>query len=167
MDVRTVHVPPGYGEGMPWKVDDGFDVEGFLARPLVARLATVGPFVRPLWFLWEDGAFWWLTGPWSKLRDHLSIDPYVALVVDHTDVATGEVKIVTARGIAEVVEWDAERAMRKFTKYLGPNPAAWDPRFLSSWNEDFRTGAREDPDGFGKLVPRTLVARDKSFKVSW
>lgn len=150
---------------MAWKIDDGFDLDVFLARPLVARLATHGPFVRPLWFVWEDGAFWWLTGPWSQLRDHLARDPNVALVVDHTDIATGEVKIVTARGRAEVVAWDAGRAQRKFTKYLGPDRAAWDPRFLSSWDPASRTGSHDDPDGFGKLVPRSLVARDKSFKV--
>jgi nitroimidazol reductase NimA-like FMN-containing flavoprotein (pyridoxamine 5'-phosphate oxidase superfamily) len=148
-----------------WKIDEGFDLEAFLARPLVARLATTGPFVRPLWFLWEDGAFWWLTGPWSKLREHLARDPNVALVVDHTDVATGEVKIVTARGGAEVVAWDADRAKRKFTKYLGRDVAAWDPRFLSSWDPAFRTGCDEDPDGFGRLVPRTLVASDRSYLV--
>ncbi len=38
-------------------------LEAFLAQPLVAHLATAGPTVTPIWFLWEDGAFWWLTGP--------------------------------------------------------------------------------------------------------
>ncbi|MEU1944007.1 pyridoxamine 5'-phosphate oxidase family protein, partial [Streptomyces sp. NPDC020125] len=33
-----------------------FDVAAFLARPLVAQLATEGPRVRPVWFLWEDHA---------------------------------------------------------------------------------------------------------------
>jgi nitroimidazol reductase NimA-like FMN-containing flavoprotein (pyridoxamine 5'-phosphate oxidase superfamily) len=150
---------------MAWKIDDGFDLEAFLARPLVARLATIGPRVRPLWFIWEDGAFWWLTGPWAKLRDYLAADPRVALVVDHTDVETGEVKIVTALGEAEIVPWDAGRAERKFTRYLGSDTSRWDPRFLSSWDPAFRTGSDDEPDGFGRLVPRTLVARDRSFKV--
>ena len=153
---------------MAWKIDDGFDLEAFLARPLVARLATAtdtGPRVRPLWYVWEDGAFWWLTGPWSRLRDHLAKDPRVALVVDHTDVATGEVKIVTVLGDAEIVPWEAGRAKRKFSRYLGPDTSRWDPRFLSSWNAEFRTGSDDDPDGFGRLVPRTLVASDRSYKV--
>ena len=51
------------------------DVDDFLAQPLVARVATNGPDVRPVWFLWEDGAFWWLTGPWSRLAEHLRDDP--------------------------------------------------------------------------------------------
>jgi hypothetical protein len=45
----------------------GFDVEAFLAQPLTARVAAAGPTVRPVWFLWEDGAFWWLTGGWARL----------------------------------------------------------------------------------------------------
>ncbi|CAM5274868.1 hypothetical protein SPURM210S_06182 [Streptomyces purpurascens] len=35
-----------------------FDVDAFLRRPLTARLATNGPTVRPVWFLWEEDAFW-------------------------------------------------------------------------------------------------------------
>jgi hypothetical protein len=43
-----------------------FDVDAFLREPLTARLATGGPTVRPVWFLWEEGAFWVLTGPWAS-----------------------------------------------------------------------------------------------------
>ncbi len=39
-----------------------FDLDVFLEQPLVARLATAGPLIRPVWFLWEEKAFWWLTG---------------------------------------------------------------------------------------------------------
>ena len=63
------------------------DVPEFLAQPLVARLAVTGkdghPTVRPVWFLFEDKTFWWLTGSsYSRLQDLLAIDPRVALVVD-------------------------------------------------------------------------------------
>ncbi len=54
-----------------------FDVDPFLARPLTARIATNGPTVRPTWFLWEDGAFWILTGPWARLLDLVRIDPAI------------------------------------------------------------------------------------------
>ena len=39
------------GASTTWTVDDGFDLDGFLGQPLVARVATVGrtgPSVRPL-----------------------------------------------------------------------------------------------------------------------
>jgi nitroimidazol reductase NimA-like FMN-containing flavoprotein (pyridoxamine 5'-phosphate oxidase superfamily) len=150
---------------MAWKIDEGFDLEEFLARPLVARLATAGPLVRPLWFIWEDEAFWWLTGPWSKLAEILENDPRVALVVDVTDLDTGEVKGVTARGEAEIVPWDAARAKRKFIRYLGPDETKWDPRFRSSWDPAARTGSDDEPNAMGRLRPRTLVASDSSFKV--
>src|SRR4051812_13060153 len=42
-----------------------------LNQPLTARIATCGPTVRPVRFLWEDGAFWVLTGPWARLFDHV------------------------------------------------------------------------------------------------
>ena len=44
-----------------------FDIDAFLSQPLTARIATNGPTVRPTWFLWEDQAFWILTGPWARL----------------------------------------------------------------------------------------------------
>ena len=43
-----------------------FDVDEFLALPLTARLATNGPTVRPVWYLWEGGSFWILTGSWAN-----------------------------------------------------------------------------------------------------
>jgi Pyridoxamine 5'-phosphate oxidase len=42
------------GAGTTWTVDDGFDLDGFLGQPLVARVATVGrsgPSVRAVWYL--------------------------------------------------------------------------------------------------------------------
>lgn len=96
-----------------WAIEDGFDLDGFLSQPLVARLAThgrAGPTVRPLWYLWEERAFWWLTGGWSKLAGLLARDPRVALVVDTCDLDSGEVLQVIARGRAEVRPFDAERA---------------------------------------------------------
>lgn len=86
-----------------------FDVDTFLRQPLTARLATSGPTVRPVWFLWEDGAFWVLTGPWARLFDRVKDDPHVALVVDECDVATGRVQQVIARGRAELVPFDVAR----------------------------------------------------------
>lgn len=129
------------------------DVDAFLARPLVARVAAAGPTVRPVWFVWEEGAFWWLTGSWSGLEDVLAQDARVALVVDTCDLATGEVLQVTARGRAEVVPFDAARARRKLARYLGPEP--WSARFAVTF---------EDPSvRFVRLVPETLRSRDLSF----
>ena len=57
------------------RIDEGFDLDAFLAEPLVARVAARGPSILAVWFLWEDGAFWWLTGGWSHLSATLKGGP--------------------------------------------------------------------------------------------
>ena len=106
-----------------------FHLDSFLARPLTARVATSGPTVRQAWFLWEDGAFWILTGPWARLLARVEADPVIALVVDVCDLATGLVRQVIARGAAEILPFDAPRGRRKLTRYLGADESKWDSRF--------------------------------------
>lgn len=113
------------------------ELEDFLALPLVARVAMNcprGPTIRPIWFLYEDAAFWWLTGSsYSRLGEWLARDPRVALVVDTCDLSTGEVLGVTAVGRAEVGPLDVDRAKRKLAKYLGSDEELWDQRFREAF----------------------------------
>jgi hypothetical protein len=111
------------------RIEDGFGLDGFLAQPLVARVAAAGPSVRAVWFPWEDGAFWWLTGNWSRLPAILKADPRVALIVDTCDLATGEVLQVTAAGEAEIYQLDPGRARRILRRYLGTDESRWPERF--------------------------------------
>lgn len=135
--------------------DDPFDVDAFLAQPLVARVATVGPTVRPVWFLWEEGAFWWLTGSYARLPDVLARDPRMAIVVDVCDLVTGRTWQVNASGVGELLAFDADRARRKFTKYLGADEDAWPEQFKATF---------KDPDAaFVRLAPARLRAMDMSF----
>lgn len=133
-----------------------FDVEQFLRRPLVARVATVGPVVVPVWFLWEGGAFWWLTGSWSSMAERLEEDRRVALVIDTCDLDTGQTHQVAARGEATVVPYDAARARRKLVRYLGPDERRWDPRFKPDDGAD-------GTSAFVQMIPASLSARDRSF----
>jgi len=138
-----------------WDVERGFDLDRFLGRPLVARVATTGPTVRPVWYLWEERAFWWLTGRWSRLAGIIERDPSVALVVDTCDLQTGEILQVIARGRAERLPFHADRARRWGQRYLGPDERSWGR---------FQTGVFEDPTTcFVRLAPATLRARDLSF----
>ena len=140
-----------------WQVPPAFDLDAFLAQPLVARVAPVGAGVRPVWYLWQDDAFWWLTGAWSRLTDILRRDPRVSLVVDSCDLATGRVLQVTARGSAEVVPVDGSLARRRLVRYLGPDEETWDD-FL-------KERALRDPTAhFVRLAPSSLVAQDLSFR---
>lgn len=137
---------------------DPFDVDAFLALPLVARVATSAPSIRPVWYLWEDQAFWWLTGPWSKLPQHLADDPAVAVVVDTCDVHTGQTRQVSASGRAELVAADPARTERKLRRYLGPDPGRWDERFRAYLDRDDAAMVR--------LAPARLMAQDLSFRPS-
>ena len=136
-----------------------FDVDSFLRQPLTARIATNGPTVRPVWFLWEDGAFWVLTGPWARLFDRVTADPAVALVVDECDVATGLVRQVIARGKAELVPFDIARGRRKLVRYLGADETRWDGRFTGYLYDD---PARRGTVWL-RLRPESVTAQDLSY----
>jgi nitroimidazol reductase NimA-like FMN-containing flavoprotein (pyridoxamine 5'-phosphate oxidase superfamily) len=135
-----------------------FDVDQFLAQPLTARIATNGPTVRPTWFLWEDGAFWILTGPWARLPDRVRADPAIALVVDDCDLATGAVRQVIARGAAELLPFDVPRGRRKLTRYLGDDETRWDERFRRYLHDDAAAV-------WLRLRPVRLAAKDLSYFV--
>ncbi|GAA1189312.1 hypothetical protein GCM10009654_53560 [Streptomyces hebeiensis] len=136
-----------------------FDIDFFLSAPLTARIATNGPTVRPVWFLWEEGAFWILTGPWAGLHDRVRADPRVSLVVDVCDLPTGHVRQVIARGSAELVPFDAPRGRRKLARYLGPDESRWDPRFVHYLHDD----PRQRGTTWLRLAPASLMARDLSY----
>ncbi|MFJ7074130.1 pyridoxamine 5'-phosphate oxidase family protein [Streptomyces sp. NPDC098781] len=142
--------------------DFDFDVDAFLQRPLTARIATDGPTVRPVWYLWEDGAFWVLTGPWAGLFRRVRDDPSVALVVDECEPATGLVRQVIARGRAALVPFDVPRGRRKLTRYLGADEDRWDPRFLRYLHDD----PAERGTVWLCLAPVSLSARDLSYVVA-
>ena len=138
-----------------WQVEAGFDLDGFLLQPLVARVAAAGPSIRPVWYLWEDRAFWWLTGGWSRLPGVLERDPRVALVVDTCDLSTCTVLQVIASGKVEELPFEAERARRWGSRYLGPDERNWS-RFADSVFHDPTTR-------FLRLAPGRLRARDLSY----
>ncbi len=81
------------------------DVDAFLQRPLVARVVTINsvgaPTVRPVWFLWERGVLWWITGSYAVMAKHLKRDPRTCVVVDTCDLERMEFLQVTMHGEAE------------------------------------------------------------------
>ncbi|GIF75745.1 pyridoxamine 5'-phosphate oxidase family protein [Asanoa siamensis] len=142
--------------------NDGFDVEAFLARPLTARLATSGPTVRPVWYLWEDSAFWIITGRWWRVHAHVKADPRIALVVDECDLATGIVRQVIVRGRGELVPFDLPRGRRKLRRYLGVDESRWDPRFRLA---DGVADSSQTKNAWLRIGVESLVAKDLSFSV--
>ena len=138
------------------QIEADFDLDRFLSEPLVARVAAAGPSVRAVWFLWEDGAFWWLTGSWSRLPSILKADPRVALLVDTCELETGDVLQLSAEGDAEIYQLDPGRACRILQRYLGVNASRWPERFKGSTFHDPATRMI-------RLVPSSLRARDLSY----
>ncbi|MFF4761863.1 pyridoxamine 5'-phosphate oxidase family protein [Streptomyces sp. NPDC001292] len=137
-------------------------MDAFLQQPLTARIATSGPTVRPVWFLWEEGAFWTLTGPWARLFDRVKDDPNVALVVDECDLVTGRVRQVIARGRAELVPFDVPRGRRKLARYLGADETLWGERFVHYLHDDLS----ERGTTWLRMVPASLTATDLSYSVA-
>ena len=141
--------------------EPAFDLEAFLAEPLTARLATNGPTLRPVWYAYEDGCFWTMTGPWTKLHARVAEDPEIALAIDVCELETGRIMQVNAAGAVEVVPFDRERGRRLLRRYLGDDE--------ERWPEDYRAYLAEPPmEGLSmlKLVPRRLTTLDFSFEPS-
>jgi hypothetical protein len=154
-----LHTDPDIGQA---EMMTDFDVDAFLAQPLVARIATNGPTVRPTWFLWEDQSFWILTGPWAKLLRRVRADPALAITVDVCDTTSGTVRQVIARGPGDIVPFDVPRGRRKLSRYLGRDELLWDERF--------RHYLYDDPADLGtawiRLRPSSLAARDLSYQTT-
>jgi PPOX class probable F420-dependent enzyme len=79
----------------------------FLARPLIARLATVRPdgvpYVNPLWFHWDGEYFWIVARRKSAYVDYLRANPRVCLSIASDELPYTRVTVI---GLAEVVNQD-------------------------------------------------------------
>jgi hypothetical protein len=137
-----------------------FDVERFLAQPLVGRLATEGPTVRPIFYVWEEECFWMITGAWSILDQRFAKNPEFELVIDVADLDTGITLQVIAHGFGSVVDFDVERGRRILTRYNGPDEEYWDARFK----------LEPDPALYGtrlaRLEPQDMWTVDLSFRTA-
>jgi nitroimidazol reductase NimA-like FMN-containing flavoprotein (pyridoxamine 5'-phosphate oxidase superfamily) len=138
------------------------DLDEFLARPLFGCLATAsedGPRASPVWFLWEEGAFWVIAnGRTDSFPGRIEREPRCALAIVDFGVETGLVHHVGLRGQASVERFDAERARRLLARYLGPDVDAWEPRFRDTLHDQDNVLVRFEPD--------TVVARDQSYSLT-
>jgi hypothetical protein len=135
-----------------------FDLDWFLARPLMAHLATAspaGPRESPLWFLWEDGALWFVGNGRDSFPGRLVKDPRCAAGIVDFDLAQGRLLHVGMRGEAELVPLDQGRLHRLLRRYLGDDRASWNSRFRNSVVDELELMVR--------FVPTSVVARDQSY----
>ena len=106
------------------------ELEEFLSKPNLARIATVGknctPHIAPVWFLYENGTIIIGTSKASKKIKNIRNKPDVAISIDTSDAKTGNRGAIFS-GKAELVETDSEETIKKLCiKYLGnlDNPVA-------------------------------------------
>ncbi|TMK86178.1 MAG: hypothetical protein E6G44_04390 [Actinobacteria bacterium] len=127
------------------------EIDTFLAEARLCALATVDergrPRVRPLWYLWRDGAFWFTTRLEARHtgRD-LAVSPRVAV-----SVASEErpYRAVVAHGHPEVVGKNEELLLAISTRYGQAQGRTW------------TTQVMEEPDRVVlRMTPQTLISWD-------
>lgn len=98
--------------------------EAFLARPLIARLATCldgQPRVLPMWFLWDGTSVLMETGARFPNVQVLETNPKAAISIDEAIGPLG-LRAVVMRGVVEFVQdaqFVAATVRRIYVKYLG------------------------------------------------
>jgi PPOX class probable F420-dependent enzyme len=130
------------------------ELEEFLAAPRLVHFATVSddgaPRVRPLWYAYEDGAFYFTTrleARWTGAD--LAAAPRVAISIATED---RPYRGLVARGRCEVWTEDRERWLERIaTRYGEEEGLAWVRKAL------------EEPDRVVlRMVPDMLVTWDYS-----
>jgi len=128
-----------------------FDVEEFLSRPIVARVATSfkdTPHVAPVWFNVKDGALWFSTFSGSKKVRNIAKNPKVAVCIDVAD--PGETKYVILEGRAEAVTGEAKQDhLRIYRKYMSEE--ALETANVDAW---FKAGLT-----LVRVIPKKVVTR--------
>jgi nitroimidazol reductase NimA-like FMN-containing flavoprotein (pyridoxamine 5'-phosphate oxidase superfamily) len=101
-------------------------MDRFLARPLIARLATSDgdrPRVLPMWFWWDGADVWMETSPTFASFRVLKRNPHAALTIDEA-LSGLAMRAVVMRGRVEIIEAPLDEVMatvrRIHQRYLSP-----------------------------------------------
>jgi hypothetical protein len=139
-------------------MDRDFDANEVLQLPLFAHLASGSPDgarESPVWFLWEDGELWLVGNRRDTFPKRLEADPRCAVGIVDFDLQRGWLRHVGIRGTASVMPLDPARLHRLLAKYLGADPARWNPQF--------KTAVIDRLDLMVRIAPTSIVARDQSY----
>jgi PPOX class probable F420-dependent enzyme len=128
----------------------GEDLRAFLEEVRLAHFATIGPDgkprVRPVWYLYADGAFWFTT----RLEARRTGSDVAAGSPAAVSIASDErpFRAVLARGTPQVWEQDREAWLERIATRYGE---AEGRRWLA--------GARKEPDRVVlRMAPDTVLA---------
>jgi hypothetical protein len=137
---------------------DSFDLDEFLARPLIAHFATAsadGPCESPLWFLWEEGSIWFIGTTRDSFPKRVEDEPRCAISFVDFALERGVLLHVGTRGSATVTALDDGRLHRLLRRYLGEDRARWHQAFVQAVIDKIDLTVR--------FVPGTVVMRDQSY----
>jgi nitroimidazol reductase NimA-like FMN-containing flavoprotein (pyridoxamine 5'-phosphate oxidase superfamily) len=127
------------------------EIDAFLAQPRLCHFATVDetgrPRVRPLWYLWRDGAFWFTTRLRARHTGRDATSSGVATISIGTDERP--YRAVVATGPVEVIGKDEKLLRAICTRYGRREGEAW---LAGALKEDDRTVMR--------MVPERLISWD-------
>jgi hypothetical protein len=138
-------------------IEGDFDIDVFLAKPLLAHLATrdeAGVYETPAWFLWEKQALWIIASSSSSFPKRLQSDPRAAVGIVDFDLQRGFLRHLGLRGTATVQGVDLGLRTRLVCRYLGPE---------DTWNQWFCSTVVDRQDVLVNFMPTTAVARDQSY----
>lgn len=103
------------------------EITEFIARPLTGVLAWTSPSGEPrstpLNYVWEDGAIWFTTNENSAKVRAIRRQPVVSFSIP-SEASAPPPQAVTIRGVAEILEWNAERQLQAFMRYGLPRSEA-------------------------------------------
>jgi nitroimidazol reductase NimA-like FMN-containing flavoprotein (pyridoxamine 5'-phosphate oxidase superfamily) len=101
------------------------EINLFLTRPLIARMATIRgdrPHVVPVWFGW-DGKFLWITLDRSSVKYRNLVNNSHCMVTIDESLGGLRFRAVIIEGTAELIEQPEDCVLRKvveiYTRYLG------------------------------------------------
>lgn len=105
-------------------------IDRFLARPLLARLATSDqnlPRVLPMWYRWDGTDLWMETSPTFVNARILRRNPRAAVTVDESIGGFG-LRAVVMQGSVELIDEPVDEVMdmvqRIYARYLSPEERA-------------------------------------------
>jgi PPOX class probable F420-dependent enzyme len=125
-------------------------VDAFLAEPRLAHIATVDaegrPRIRPVWFLWRNGALWATTRLHRHTGRDLQANPWVAVSVASED---RPYRAVIVHGRPEVLPKDQDLLLDVASRYGEEAGRAF-----------VKEAMAQDDRVMLKLVPEELISWD-------
>jgi nitroimidazol reductase NimA-like FMN-containing flavoprotein (pyridoxamine 5'-phosphate oxidase superfamily) len=135
---RVSEKDPSAADGPPMTAAQ---VEAFLARPMIARLATSlddRPRILPMWYRWDGSALWMETSPTFRNYRIIKQNPRVAVAIDES-LGGLHLRAILMGGRVEIIEEPEDFVQagvrRIYQRYL-------DADEMRELGEEMLTGAR-------------------------